>query len=559
MRGEPFGDRLLLNLTGLICLSGVALFVLWPVAEILVQSLGDATGRFTLAHYAQFFGEERTMRALWRSLFVASVSTAIALILAFCYAYALCRTRLPFKPVWLTIALLPLIAPSFVQALSFIFLFGRNGFITRELFGLRWDGIFGPLGIICSEVFYVFPQALLILYATLRAGDASMEEAAESLGLSRWKTFWQVTVPSARYGIAASAFLVFSLVITDFGNPAAIGGDYTVLATEIYRQFIGLSNFPLASAVSMVLMIPAVLAFFMERYFSRQTFGSISGRARPYDRPLPPVAQGAFTGFTMLVAAFILLIYGALAAASLVQTWGYDYSFSLRHYDFPTVGGLSPIWTSLKVALLTSFIGAFVTFLVAYLIVRGRFARLLSLAVFLPSAIPGMVLGIGYIFAFNQPPLKITGTVTILVVANIIHFFTFSVLVHLANLRQMDRSLAEAAQSLGAGLVRTVAWVVFPINWQSFMACVSYLFIQGMITISAVIFLVSPHVRLASVSILQLLNEGRAQSAAAMSVLLILVILGALGMLRLTAWAGKRAMNRRAAFLEASHAQAALR
>ncbi|UCZ56200.1 ABC transporter permease subunit [Desulfurispirillum indicum] len=543
--GESRFDRLLLYGTGAFCLAAMCIFVLWPVAEIFWRSLQGSQGSLSFEHYRSFFQEPRTLRALWRSLYVSVMSTLIAVTLAFLYAYALSRTRVPLRPLWFTIALLPLIAPSFVQALAFIFLFGRNGFITRELLGLRWDGIFGATGIICSEVFYVFPQAFLILYATLRAGDASLEEAAQSLGHSSWSTFWHVTLPGARYGIAAAAFLVFSLVITDFGNPAAIGGDYQVLATEIYRQFIGLSDFPMASAVSMVLLIPALLAFVMDRYFSRQTFGSISGRARPYSGRLRWSSQALFTSFVIAISAAIVLIYGTLVAASLVHAWGYEYRFSLQHYQFPTVGGLSPVWTSLKVAVISALTGATITFLVAFLVVRGIFARLLSFAIFLPAAIPGLVLGIGYIFAFNTAPLQLTGTASILVVANMVHFLTFAVLVHLANLRQLDASVSEAARSLGAGVTRTIAWVIFPLNWQSFLAAISYLFIQSMVTISAVIFLVSPHVRLASVSILQLLNEGRTQSAAAMSVLLVVVIMAVLGMLQALNWLGRRMMRQK--------------
>lgn len=515
-------------------------FVLYPVFEVARRSVTGPEG-LTLAHFQSYFASARTYRSLVNSLFVAGLSTVLTVGLAFGFAFVLTRTTIRGRGLLYTLALLPLVAPSFVQALAFIFLFGRNGLITSHLLGLSWN-IYGWPGIVVSEVFYCFPHAMLILYTSLSAIDARLYEAAQSLGAWRWRIFTQVTVPNARYGLASATFLVFNLVITDFGNPVMIGGDYSVLATEIYTQVIGLQRFDLAAAMSVILMVPAAGAFWLDTYFSRKAVATISGGARPYVPPTRGWARTAAGLYAWTIVAIILLIYGTIAAASFVKVWGYDWSLTTRYFRFETVGGYSVFKTSLLFATIAALVAATLAANLAYLLEKKRppLGRAIYLLAVLPAAVPGTVLGLGYIFAFNKPPLLLTGTATIIVLSMIFRYFTLGMLTSLANVKQIDRSIDEAAQSLGAPMVPTMWRVVWPLMRVAFLSTAVYVFVLSMVTLSAVVFLISPGTNLASTAVMSLVNDGKLAGAAAMSTLIVVVVLVAVGGLRLVTrqWAG---------------------
>lgn len=507
-------------------------FILFPLLQIILQSL-EGPGGYVLTNYVTYFSNPRISRTVLHSLFVSALSTVIAISLAFVFAYALTRTTIPAKGVLHTLALLPLVAPSLVQALAFIFLFGRNGMITR-LLGLEWN-IYGWPGIVLSEVFYCFPHALIILFTTLSAVDTRLDEAAQSLGASAWTTFWKVTVPSAKYGLMGASFLVFNLVITDFGNPKVIGGDYNVLATEIYNQVSGQQNLAMGSTISVILMIPAVCAFLLEFLIGRRAYALITGAARPFLKPSSTTAMWGFGAFCWTIAATIVLIYATIVGASFVRLWGNDFSPTLKHYRFESSGGYAVLWTSLKVSLISAVVGAVLSLLVAYVIEKKRVAgaRLLYFLSIIPAAIPGMVLGLGYIFAFNRPWVPFYGTIWILAIANIVHYFTLGVLAAIANLKQIDRSVEEAAVSLGAGLWITFRRVLFPLTRVAFVSSALYFFMTSMVTISAVIFLYAPDTKTAAIAVLLLDDAGEFGEAAAMSTLIIAAILAVLVVLRL--------------------------
>jgi iron(III) transport system permease protein len=510
----------------------LATFVFFPIVEVIKQSVLGPEG-FTLANYALYFSNPRISRTVLHSLFVSGLSTVITVSLAFLFAYALTRTTIPWKGTLHTLALLPLVAPSLVQALALIFLFGRNGLITARLLGVEWN-IYGWPGIVLSEIFYCFPHALIILYTTLSAVDTRMDEAAQSLGASGWRTFWKVTVPSAKYGLMSASFLVFNLVITDFGNPKIIGGDYNVLATEIYNQVSGQQNFAMGSTISVILMVPAVCAFLLDYYFSRRGYALISGQARPFLKPSRPGVKRSFGLFCVLVCSMILLVYITIVAASFVKAWGFNYTLSLRHYRFESSGGLPVLWTSLKVSVVAGLVGACLSLLVAYIVEKKRpiGARLLYLLAIIPAAIPGTVLGLAYIFAFNRPWVVIYGTIWILAICNVFHYFTLGVLSGISNFKQIDRSIEEAATSLGAGMVMTFRRVLFPLTRVAFVSSALYFFMTSMVTISAVIFLYAPETKLAAISVLLLDDAGESGEAAAMSALIIAVILAVLAVIR---------------------------
>ncbi|MEK7853750.1 MAG: ABC transporter permease subunit [candidate division NC10 bacterium] len=341
-------------------------FVFYPILQVIHRSVVGPEG-LSLSNYVLYFSNPRISRTSLHSLFVSSLSTVVTVSIAFVFAYALTRTTIPGKALLSTLAMLPLVAPSLVQALALIYLFGRNGLITAHLLGVEWN-IYGWHGIVLSEIFYCIPHALIILFTTLSAVDTRLDEAAQSLGAGAWRTFWTVTVPSAKYGLLSASFLVSNLVITDFGNPKVIGGDYNVLATEIYNQVSGQQNLSMGSTISVILMIPAVGAFLLDFLIRRRDYALITGQARPFLRPSRPPTKWAFSGFCWLICAGMVLVYATIITASFVRLWGYDFTPTLKHYRFESVGGYGVLWTSLEIAAVAGLAWGVLSLLVAYIV-----------------------------------------------------------------------------------------------------------------------------------------------------------------------------------------------
>jgi iron(III) transport system permease protein len=519
-----------------VCI-GIALifFMLLPLGTILWKSF-IKEGSFTLENYFKYFQNPRIARSLYNSFYVSIITMAITTILAFFYAYALQRTTITGKGFFYIIAFMPLIAPSIMQALALIFLFGRNGLITAHLLKISWS-IYGATGIIASEVLYCFPHAVVILYTTLSAVDTRLDEAAQSLGASSLKVFWKVTVPSAKYGLVSAAALTFNLTITDFGNPVVIGGDYNVLATEIYSQVTNLFRFDLGATISVILLVPSVCAFLINYYISKRSFALISGAARPFLQPSRTFKRWGFTVYCGLISFAIMLVFATVILGSFVKVWPYDWSLTLKHFQFPSLGGYASIWTSFKVSLAVGLFGAFFTLIAGYIVEKKRpfgveFLYLLSV---MPAAIPGLVMGLGYILAFNYPIFFFYGTSSIIVICVVVCNFTLGTLSSVANLKNIDPSVEEAAISLGADSVRTFIRVIFPLSMVAFVQNFIYFFMRAMTTISAVIFLVSATVHLAAIEIIQLDNDGWTASANAMTTCIIAIVVGMLVILRLLA------------------------
>ncbi|MCE5280693.1 MAG: ABC transporter permease subunit [Deltaproteobacteria bacterium] len=536
----------------------LAVFLLYLVVDICRLSfLRD--GHFTLGNYADYFSEPRIFRSFYNSMYVSTVTMVVTTVLAFLFAYGLTRTTMPGKGFFYTVSTLPLIAPTIIQALALILLFGRNGVITRYLLDTSWN-IYGATGIIVGEVLYCFPNALFILYTSLSAVDTRLDEAAQSLGASAMKTFWRVTLPSAKYGIASAAALTFNLTITDFGIPVVIGGDYSVLATEIVNKVFGMQRFDLGATISVILLIPSITAFAINYYLTRKSYALISGQARPFLQPSRPLKKWGFTIYSGLICACILLVFVTVFLGSFVQTWPYDFSLTLKHFDFPSLGAsvplwtdfwnsvldpgpfrtmiaikYAPIWTSLMVAIVVAVLGASVTIVASYIIEKKKpFGEqlLYGLSV-LPAAIPGVVLGLGYVLSFNKPYFFIYGTIWIIIINVVIANFTLGVLSGTANLKQIDKSVEEAAVSLGAGPLTTFTRIVFPLTKVAFLSTATFFFMRAMTTISAVLFLVSAQIKLAAIEIIFLDVDGRTASANAMCTVVVLIVAAFLIIMRL--------------------------
>ncbi|MDF1591421.1 MAG: ABC transporter permease subunit [Desulfobacterales bacterium] len=533
-------DRFIVPAVTIFIAALLFFFMLFPLGAILKLSFfkgGEfALANFTLQNFHKYFTTGYTLNALWHSLYVSFATTGIVTVIIFFFAYALTRTTISGKTFFRNIIMLPLVAPSIVQALALIYLFGRNGLVTAHLLQTKWN-IYGATGIIVSEVLYCLPHAFVILYTTLAAVDIRLDEAAESLGASPFKVFTRITLPSAKYGIFSAAALTFNLTITDFGNPVVIGGNYNVLATEIYAQVTSLYRFDLGATISIILLVPSMMAFLFNYYISRKTFSMISGAAKPVIPPSRPFKKIIFTSYCSLVSFSIIVIFVTVVLGSFVNIWPYDWTLTLRHYSFPSIAGYSAIWTSVWVSLIVGVVGAFITLVAGYVMETRKsfFKQTIYLLSVMPAAIPGLVMGLGYILAFNKPYYFFYGTPWIIVINIIICNFTLGILSSISNLRNIDPSIEEASISLGGDTLRTFFQIIFPLSRVAFFQNFVYFFMRSMTTISAVIFLVSATVHLAAIEIIMLDNDGWTASANAMCTCIIVIVMVMLGILHLVA------------------------
>jgi iron(III) transport system permease protein len=502
--------------------------VVLPLYTLLSKALEDHAGRFVgLANFAEFFATPVLFNSIYNSLTIAIISTVITITLAFVYAYALTRSCMPGKGIFKGIAMVPILAPSLLPAISLVYLFGNQGMIKGVLMG---ETIYGPIGIVMGEVFWTFPHALIIIITALSMADARLYEAAESLGTSKLRTFFTVTLPGARYGVISACFVVFTLVITDFGVPKVIGGQYNVLATDVYKQVIGQQNFQMGAVVGMVLLVPAVLAFIADRIIQRKQVALISARAVPY-HPKPKTRfDMAMMGFCCVVGFMILGIIAVDAFASFVQLWPYNLTLTLYNYDFDLRdgGGWASYRNSIVMASYTAVIGTVIIFSGAYLVEKIRgFAVIRSLVQFMciiPLAVPGLVLGLAYIFFFNHPdnPLEfVYGTMAILVICTVTHFYTVSHLTATTALKQMDPEFEAVSMSLKVPFYKTFWRVTVPVCVPAILDISIYLFVNAMTTVSAVVFIYSADTTLASVAVLNMDDAGEVASAAAMGMMIV--------------------------------------
>ncbi|MCB9479135.1 MAG: putative 2-aminoethylphosphonate ABC transporter permease subunit [Deltaproteobacteria bacterium] len=504
----------------------------------------EAARYIGLTRFKKYFSESSLYSSLFNSAFISVVATAIAVLLAFAYAYGITRTCIPGKGFFKTVAMLPLFAPTMLYGLSLVYLFGNKGLVTTGLFGklpwLAWDiGLYGAKGIIIAESVFIFPSMFLILLVALGSTDARLYEAAESLGASKWRTFWTVTIPGVKFGLLSALFAGFTLCFTDFGAPKVVGGQFNILAVDIYKQVIGQQNFGMGATVSIVLLVPAIAAFVVDRIAQRRQSSAMSAKSVPFTPKPKPATDRAFLVVCGAIAAFILIMLFAAGFGSLVKMWPYDLSLSLKHYTFKDTGGggYAAFWNSIRMSFYSAILGTAVAFAGAYLIEKSREMRLpRQIAYFLsilPLALPGLVIGIAYIFFFNQPRFEIFGmsipnpfvalygTMAILVIANVTHFFTVSFLTATTALRQLDGEFETVSESMGVPFYKTFARVTVPVSLPAIIEIALYFFVSSMATISAVIFLYPVDTPLASVAVINMDDAGDTAPAAAMCMLIV--------------------------------------
>lgn len=505
-------------------------FLAAPLAAVLMQSVEDRNGRFVaLDNFVAYLQTPALVHSLWNSIWVSAVVTLLTIPAAFLFAYALTRSCMPLKGVFRTIALTPLLAPSLLAAISFIYWFGNQGVLKDAMQALGIASIYGAAGIIVSEMFAVFPHALMILITALTLADARLYEAADALGTGATRKFFTITLPGAKYGLISAALVTFTLVITDFGIPKVIGGNFDVLATDIFKLVIGQQDFQRGAVVAVILLAPALITFFVDRLIQRKQTSMLTARAVPYSPRRSPGFDVAMTAYCALIAALMLAVFGMALYASFVKFWPYDLSFSLRHYAFGLVDAEvdTAFFNSLKLALGTAIGGTVLVFVGAYLLEKTRGVEWLrpgmQLLALVPMAVPGLVLGLGYIFFFNSPGNPLNGlyhTMTLLVLCTIVHFYTTGHLTAVTALKALDAEFEAVSASLKVPFYRTFLRVTLPICTPTLLDISRYFFINAMTTISAVVFLYSPDTKVASIAILNLDEAGEPGPAAAMAVLI---------------------------------------
>ncbi|WP_439551273.1 putative 2-aminoethylphosphonate ABC transporter permease subunit [Falsiroseomonas sp.] len=532
VRIEASVDQRLIR-AGLWLAGGFLLLALGlPMAVLLSRAFEDQAGQFVgLANFVTYVSTPVLLRSAWNSIWTAALTMVIVVPMAFTYAYALTRSRLPFKPAFRAVMLLPILAPSLLPALSLIYLFGNQGM-------LRWmlpmENIYGAPGIIVAQVFSTFPSAAIILSVALATADARLYEAAEALKAGRARIFATVTLPGARFGLVSAAVVVFTGVVTDFGIPKVIGGQFPVLATDVYKQVVGLQDFNMGAVVGLVLLLPALAAFALQRWAEGKRAATLTGRAVPL-APRPRLARDLPLALFCLAVAFMLVGIVAVAAwGSLVRFWPWNLALTLDNYDFGRFdsSGWGAVGTSIRMALATACIGTVIVFLGAYVMERApRLSRVdaglrsaVGLLATVPLAIPGLVLGLAYILFFNHPanPLGfLYGTLAILVLNSLVHFYTVGHLAATTAIRQLDPEFEAVGASLKVPVWETFRRVTLPICLPAILEIWVYLFVNAMATVSAVIFLYGPDTKPASVSVVHMDEAGQASAAAAMACVLL--------------------------------------
>ena len=519
---------------------GVAGLVGWlfltialPLWALLSKSFQNADGGFVgLANYVRYFSTPTLFQSIYNSLGVAILTTAIVIPLAFVYAYALTRSRMRLKGLFYALAMLPLFAPSLLSAISLIYLFGNQGMLKDLLFGAS---IYGPIGIVIAQVFYCFPHAMIIIVTALRLADARLYEVANALGTPQSRIFRTVTLPGAKFGLINAAFVVFTLVVTDFGIAKVIGGQFNVLATDAYKQVVGQQNFEMGAVVGMVLLVPAVLAFVIDRIVQRRQVALLSARAVPLEPKHNALRDAALVLYCLVVAGVLVVVLGTAVWASFITYWPYNLTLTLNNYAFenfePT--GWSTYFTSVAMAALAAVLGTAIVFTGAYLVEKTKVTPVLRalahLMAMLPMAVPGLVLGLGYVFFINakwNPLGFLYGTLLVLVINCIAHFYTVAHITALTALKQIDPEFESVSASLKVPVWRTFGRVTVPICMPAILDIAVYMFVNALTTVSAVIFLYGSSTKLAAIAIVHMDEAGATAAAAGMATMIVITALG---------------------------------
>ncbi|GGL49990.1 ABC transporter permease [Wenxinia marina] len=573
-RGALKGDAFVIGAIGLLVLL-VATFVLYPIVSMFTGAFQDYDGSFTAEGVAKNIGDPNIWGlgcltggrcgVAWRTFTLAICTATGTTLLGLAFALVATRTRVPFKKGLRLLTVLPIITPPFVIGLALTLMLGRAGFVTTFIEDTtgwtlgRW--LYGLPGIWIAQMLSFTPIAFLVLIGVVEGVSPSMEEASQTMRAGRWRTFRKVSLPLMAPGLANAFLIGFIESMADFGNPLVLGGSGGVLSTEIFFAVVGAQHDPARAAVLATVLLGFTLSAFLAQrlWLGRRNFATVSGKGDGGRPALLPRRVAWPVGVVVaLWAAFTLFVYGLILFGGFVQTWGLDHSFTLEHYARAFSVDLSDgiawtgvawksFWTTMEIALIAAPLTAAVGLLTAWLIVRQRFPGrgIFEFALMMSFAIPGTVIGISYVMAFNLPPIQMTGTAAILIFCFVFRNMPVGVRGGVAAMSQLDPSLDEASLTLGASSPRTLRRVILPLLRPAILAALVYSFVRAITSISAVIFLVSAKYNMATAYIVGLVENGEYGIAIAYSSVLILVMIAVIGGFQLLV--GDRQLRRREA------------
>ena len=510
------------------------LFVIYPLAKTLIYSLTDETGAFSLANLITILQTPRYGKVFGRTMALGLIVAVIATFIGYVFAYTVTRVNVPAKGFFKTMATLPILSPPFVLSLSIIFLFGKQGLISKNLLGITGSSVYGLKSLIVVQVMSFFPIAYLTLSGILASIDASVEDAACNMGAGRWKTIWTVTFPLSLPGIISGALLVFIQSLEDFSNPATIGGDYTTLSIEVYNIITGSYDMRKGSVLALLLLLPAVIAYLLNKYWvNKKSFVTVTGKPTQARKLIEePHIKWPLFAFCLIVSAIIILFYGTVIFASFVRTWGVDFSLTLDQYRKALQYGWDSLKNSMTLGLISAVIGGLLGMVIAYITAKRNYygKRFIEVASVLMFAVPGTVLGISYILGFNSKPLALTGTGLILVIVFTFRNMPVAIESGTTTLLQIDNSIEEASTILGADTGYSFRRITLPMLKNAFFSGIVYSFTKAITAVSAVIFLVSPRWKLVTSNIYSLFDMAKYGQAAAFVTMMVGILLVFIGL-----------------------------
>ncbi len=520
---------MVIKAAGMAATVALCVFAIYPIGSVLRLAFLQETGGWGFGNFTYYTSYPGFLNALWHTLDVSLWATLITVVLAYGFCFALYQTCVPWKQVWRGIIMLPLIVPSLMQALGVQFILGRNG-IMNQFFGTDFD-VYGFWGILISNVVYALPHAFLVLQVALAASSAQQYEAAQLFGANGRRMFFSITLPHSRYGILSAVFLVFAINISEFGNPMVIGGDYNVLATEIYNQVIGQANLNMGAVIGVFLLAPVMATVLIEQYLARrQSMIANAGKITYVPKPNRWLDR-AFLLYVGIIASIICSIIVVVGLSSISRLWPYDLTPTLAHFSFGASSVFDVLGNSVKMALLTAVLGGILVTMLAWAsnALKPITTKVIYTLAILPASIPGMIIGFGYALSFSGTDIfsdSIFGVILLMSICTVYHYHAQAFLMLANRMKQLDKALDQASSILGASSWRTFRKVTLPLIWPAIATVMVFYFIQGMVTLSALIFLVTPQTSLAAVSVLTLNDTGQLAQAAALSTMIMLIVLG---------------------------------
>lgn len=527
----------------IICiLFAFAVFLLFPLIMLFAKAFENNDGSFAgFAQFSKYLSSKNMLISLGNTIYISVFSTVIAVTLAFIFAYSLTRKHIPCKKLFRFGAMLPMFAPTMLLGIALIYIMGKKGILTAM--GLKLP-LYGKLGIIIAESIYCFPVALMILSVAFSNADNRLYEAAEVMDTKAWRKMLTITLPSVKYGLINAIFVCFTYSFTDFGAPSVVGGNVSVLSTDVYKQVIGQQNFNMGAVVGIFMMIPTVISFIVDRITGKKQDQAVSSKAVPYVIKKHTPTDIICTGYCALVTLSLVAFFAVAFYGSVVTFWPYNKTLTWKHYDFSTTAagsGNQAIYQSVLVAIFTAVVGTAIAFITAYSVEKlKKFPRLRKCIYFFsiaPNAVPGTVIGLSYILFFNPLVFPIGntgygienslnflyGTTAILVIVNIIHYFSVPFVTASTALKKLDREYETVSESLKVPFYRTFFRITVPMSINAILEMLTYYFTNAMITVSAVVFLYTPLTKVASIVVLN--ADGAGNEAEACAICMVIMVI----------------------------------